>query len=84
MDQIWLKIEVKLKKLEVWRWIEGKIKEFQNQGSSWKRHIKRLKSIEIGGKIENFENMKDNWGWNWDIQDQWPNWKKDARLIGSF
>ena len=62
----------------------GQNKKFQNQGSSWKRHIKRLKSIEIRGKIENFENMKDNWGWNWDIQDQWPNWKKDARLIGSF
>jgi hypothetical protein len=43
-DLIWLKIEVKLKKLKVWKSIENEIKNIQDQGSSWK-HVKLIGSF---------------------------------------
>jgi hypothetical protein len=57
---------VKLKKLEVWRLIKGKIINFKTKDQVERGTcIQELKLTKIRGKIEEFKNLKDNWWWNW-------------------
>jgi hypothetical protein len=52
MDQIWLKIEVKLKKLEVWRWIEGKTKNFKTKDQVERDTLRGWNRLKSGVKLK--------------------------------